>query len=62
MIKRRAGALITRFLREDEDGATAIEYGVIAALMAIAIVGAMASIADGLTGLYENVDAGLNDS
>jgi pilus assembly protein Flp/PilA len=37
---------ITRFLR-DEEGATAIEYGIIAGLISIAIVGVL-STADGL--------------
>ncbi len=39
-------SLITRFLK-DEEGATAIEYGIIAGLISIAIVGALS----GTTGL-----------
>ena len=49
---------VFRFL-EEEEGATAVEYGVIAALMAVALLGAFASISDGLTGLYYNVKSGL---
>lgn len=37
----------------DEDGATAIEYGLIAALVAVAVVGA-------LTGLGDSVSAAFN--
>jgi pilus assembly protein Flp/PilA len=39
-------SLITRFLK-DEEGATAIEYGIIAGLVAVAIVTALSST-DGL--------------
>jgi pilus assembly protein Flp/PilA len=35
--------LVARFL-VDDDGATAIEYGLIAALIAIALIGAFASL------------------
>ena len=58
-VQERTRAVVARFLRE-EAGATAIEYGVIAALMAVAILGALSSISDALTGLYEDVDAGLD--
>ena len=44
---------ITRFLR-DEEGATAIEYGVIAGMITILLVGIMAP-----TGLFGNALRGL---
>jgi pilus assembly protein Flp/PilA len=41
-----------RFLR-DESGATAIEYGLIAGLIAVGIIGAMTAFGGGLTGMFE---------
>jgi pilus assembly protein Flp/PilA len=49
---------IKRFLR-DESGATAIEYGLIAALVAVAIVGALTTLGGGLTSLFTNVNTDL---
>lgn len=40
--------LMTRFTR-DESGATAIEYGLIAALIAVVIIGALTLLGSGLT-------------
>jgi pilus assembly protein Flp/PilA len=45
---------IRRFLR-DESGATAIEYGLIAALVCLATVGAMMSFADSTIAMYQYV-------
>jgi pilus assembly protein Flp/PilA len=39
----------------DERGATAIEYGLIVALIVIAIIGSMESVANENTGLWANV-------
>jgi len=47
-----------RFLR-DEEGVTAIEYGLIAALIAIVIVAAITLIGDGLQETFENIAACL---
>ncbi|MDB5621927.1 MAG: Flp family type IVb pilin [Devosia sp.] len=41
----------TRFLA-DEDGATAIEYGLIATLMAVALIAAFVALGDNVTGLF----------
>jgi pilus assembly protein Flp/PilA len=38
-----------------DGGATAIEYGLIAALMALAIIASMMVAGDGLSGLFEAV-------
>jgi pilus assembly protein Flp/PilA len=40
--------LITRFLK-DESGATAIEYGLIAALISVAIIGAATTLGDNIS-------------
>jgi pilus assembly protein Flp/PilA len=49
---------MTRFLNKilkDEDGATAIEYGLIAALIAVAAIGAMSGIGSQLGKTFNNV-------
>ncbi|MFN8831522.1 MAG: Flp family type IVb pilin [Labrys sp. (in: a-proteobacteria)] len=51
--------LFARFLK-DESGATAIEYGLIAALIAVVAIGAMTSIGDGLTSTFDSVADELN--
>lgn len=45
---------VTAFIRE-EDGATAIEYALIAALIAIAIVAAVRSAGVSITGLFNEI-------
>ena len=42
-----------RRLIDDQRGATAIEYGLIAALIAIAIIGAVAFTGNGVADLYD---------
>ena len=44
-------------LVRDEQGATAIEYGLIAALIAVAAITAMTSLGSTLSGTFANVDA-----
>lgn len=43
----------------DESGATAIEYGLIAALIAVACIVALTSVGGSLKGLFEKVDGEL---
>ena len=45
---------ITRFLK-DEGGATAIEYGLIAALVAVVIIVGLTSLGTNLNGTFSNV-------
>lgn len=45
---------ITRFLR-DEEGVTAIEYGLIAALIAIVIITAVTAVGTNLNGVFQKV-------
>ena len=47
-----------KFLK-DENGATAIEYGLIAALVAVAIVGALTTLGTGLTTMFGKVNSDL---
>jgi len=45
---------IKRFLN-DESGATAIEYGLIAALVAVAIIGAVGLLGDRITATFDAI-------
>ena len=42
-------------LMEDESGATAIEYGLIAALVSVAAIGAMSEMGSALTDVFTTV-------
>ena len=51
--------LLARFLRDDT-GATAIEYGLIAAGIAVAIIATVAGIGPKLNGTFTTVSNSLN--
>jgi pilus assembly protein Flp/PilA len=51
---------INKLLR-DEAGATAIEYGLIAALIAVAAITAMGSLGNQLSGTFSDVAGKLED-
>ena len=44
-----------RAFRSDDRGATAVEYGLIAALIVLAAVGGMNSFGDGLQNMWDSV-------
>lgn len=46
---------ITRRLLGDDRGATAIEYGLIAALIAIAMMGGLSALGGGANGMWSNL-------
>ena len=48
--------IFTKLLR-DESGATAIEYGLIAALIAVAAIAGMTSLGNTLGGTFNNVNS-----
>lgn len=48
-----------RKMLKNEKGATAIEYGLIAALIAVAAIGAMSSLGTKLTSTFNNVSGNL---
>jgi pilus assembly protein Flp/PilA len=54
----RLGVTISNFLR-DESGATAIEYGLIAAGISVVIIGALKTVASGLTTTFTSVGTAL---
>lgn len=47
---------------KDEEGATAIEYGLIAGLIAVAIIAAVSAVGGGLEGLFEKIAEVLGDA
>ena len=51
-----------RKLMKNEKGATAIEYGLIAALIAVAAIGAMGALGDSISGTFTSVSSSLDGS
>ena len=51
--------MLTKGFLNDESGATAIEYAMIAAFIAVAIVGAVTALGTSLTGIFGNVNNDL---
>ena len=51
--------LATRQFLRDEEGVTAIEYGLIAALIAVTIIIAVTSVGDNLVLVFANVSEAL---
>ena len=49
---------VSRFVN-DQSGVTAIEYGLIASLIAVAIIGAVTLVGTGLSGTFNAVSAKL---
>lgn len=50
----------SRFIA-DESGATAIEYGLIAALISVGIIAAATTLGDGLSSLFTNIGGRLEE-
>lgn len=48
--------------RHDEEGATAIEYGLIVALIFLAIVGAVRAFTNSASDMYDEIDQTLQNS
>lgn len=53
--------LFARFAK-DESGATAIEYGLIAALIAVVIIGALQLLGDSIEGTFTEIGTAINDA
>ena len=51
--------ILNKLIR-DEDGATAIEYGLIAALIAVAAIAAMKGLGTKLTTTFNNVSSNMS--
>jgi pilus assembly protein Flp/PilA len=52
---------ITRFIK-DESGATAIEYGLIAALIAVVIITAVTAVGGSLSNTFNNVSTAVENA
>ena len=50
--------MLKRFI-DNEDGATAIEYGLIAALIAVAVIGVIGAVGEQLAVTFGYIDSGL---
>jgi len=53
--------MLTRFFK-DESGATAIEYGLIAALVAVAIIAALTLLGSSLSDMFDQVAATVQNA
>jgi pilus assembly protein Flp/PilA len=53
---------IKKLFKNEEEGATAIEYGLIAALIAVAAITAMGSLGNNLENTFNKVSNGLNSA
>ncbi|MDX1423878.1 MAG: Flp family type IVb pilin [Kiloniellales bacterium] len=51
---------VIRAFAEDESGATAIEYGLIAALVSVAAIGALTAMGDSLSAMFDTVSSALS--
>lgn len=51
--------LIAKF-KNDESGATAIEYGLIAALISVAIIGGATAVGTSLTSMFNGISGALD--
>lgn len=56
---------MTKFLtklRKNDDGATAIEYGLIAALIAVALIATLTTLGGNLQTMFGTVSTGVSDA
>ena len=54
-------SLINRFVN-DESGATAIEYGLIAGLLSVVIIGGLTLAGDSLSDVFVSIQGSLDDA
>ena len=55
MIKHFISNLLVRFQREDEDGQTLVEYGLLLALLAIIVIVALLFLGPIVSGIFQGV-------
>ena len=53
---------LVRCFAENEDGATAIEYGLIAALVSVAAIGALTAMGNSLSDMFNTVSTSLSSA
>ena len=57
-IQQKIKEVFNRFMK-DEDGVTAIEYGLIAAATAVIIIGSLGLIKTGLSAIFASIATGI---
>ena len=60
MIRDFISNLLARFQSEDEEGQTLVEYGLLLALIAIIVIGALIFLGPIVSQLFQNVGTSLN--
>ena len=53
--------MLTRFI-QDEDGAPAIEYGLIAALIAVVIIGALTLLGESISSKFDQIATAVSSA
>jgi pilus assembly protein Flp/PilA len=59
MFQSIAAKLIGRFVR-DQRGATMVEYGLLVALVAVAVIAAVTTLGGSINSFFQSADDGLN--
>lgn len=59
MVKHFISTLLARFQREDEDGQTLVEYGLLLALIAIIVIVALLFLGPIVSEIFQNVGENL---
>ncbi len=58
-MKNQTVSLIVQFLKDDE-GATALEYGLLAALIAAVIIGAVTTLGQVVSNTFNNISSSMS--
>lgn len=59
MVHSFVSSVVRRFVR-DERGATMVEYGLLVALVAVAVIGAVTALGGSINTIFETADDSLN--
>lgn len=57
-----ANAISQRMRSVDDEGATAVEYGLMVALIAVVIIGAVMALGENITGMFNGVATEIADN
>lgn len=57
-----ANAISHRMRSVDDEGATAVEYGLMVALIAVVIIGAVMALGENITGMFNGVATEIADN
>lgn len=59
MIRTLIGTLVAQLRRDDEDGQTLVEYGLLLALIAIVVIAALIILGPTVSGIFTSVNDSL---